>query len=202
MAALAVGLSACGSEEETATAATSEPPATTASSETSAAEPSEPSTPAGDIGPAKATAPGTELEVGETATVPFEYTSDKTGTIAITVTAIEQGQESGLAEFGERAKGLVPYFIKYKIENVGGTDLSYANLDLRAVTADGRSTGVVIAGDVPGKCESETADKDFTTAGATFETCNLQASRAGVEVTGAEFDEGDEYSDNPVVWTK
>ncbi|MFG3180458.1 hypothetical protein [Streptomyces nigra] len=33
-----------------------------------------------------------------------------------------------------------------------------------------------------------------------FETCSLAASQSG-DVTGAEFDDGDAYSDKPVVWT-
>ncbi|MFF0508303.1 hypothetical protein ACFYUH_32520 [Streptomyces fimicarius] len=36
--------------------------------------------------------------------------------------------------------------------------------------------------------------------GATYETCSLAATKT-TPVTGAEYDEGDTYSDNPVVWT-
>ncbi len=124
------------------------------------------------------------------------------GTIAITVTDIEKGSSSDLAQFGDRAKGLVPYYIKFTVENVEGTDLSYSSVRLRANTADGRGTGVIISGDVEGKCESETAGRDFTTAGATFETCALQASQEGVDVVSAEFNEGDDYQDDPISWTK
>ncbi|WP_230422771.1 hypothetical protein [Prauserella cavernicola] len=200
MASLALGLSACGGDEDTAGEQTTEQPAPS-SAESSAAESSE-ATEQADTASGDITAPGTELKIGETATVPFEYGTDKSGTIAVTVTAIEQGEEADLAQFGERAKGLVPYFVKYTVENVDGSDLAYSNLSLRAVTAEGRSTGVVITGGVEGKCESETADQDFTTAGASYETCRLQAGQAGVEVAGAEFSEGDDYSDDPIVWTK
>ncbi len=36
---------------------------------------------------------------------------------------------------------MTPYFIKLKVENVGGTDLSYASLKLRGVLANGQGTG-------------------------------------------------------------
>ncbi|MEU6048051.1 hypothetical protein ABZ843_31500, partial [Streptomyces fimicarius] len=89
-----------------------------------------------------------------------------------------------------------PYFIKMKVENVGGTDLSYASLKLDGVLDGGAGTGVILMGDIPGKCDRETAPRDFTT----YETCSLAATKTA-PVTGAEFDEGDTYSDSPVVWT-
>jgi hypothetical protein len=91
------------------------------------------------------------------------------------------------------------YFIRATIENVDGTDLAYSTVSLRAIGGDGRSTGVIISGDVD-KCESESADKNFTTPGAKYETCVLQASRANGTVGGATFDKGDAYQDDPVVW--
>ncbi|WP_197321930.1 hypothetical protein [Saccharomonospora sp. NB11] len=200
---LAFGLAACGGDEDgstdTDTMPTSASSSVAESPESSAAE-----EPADDTGaaPGEITPPGTELKVGETATVPYTYGKDKSGTIAITVTDIEKGDPADLAQFGDRAEGLVPYYIKFTVENVEGTDLAYSSLRLRAQTADGRGTGVVISGKIEGKCESESADRDFTTAGATYESCSLQASRDGVDVVAAEFDDSDDYSDDPIVWTK
>ncbi|MGW4038953.1 hypothetical protein ACWEIM_22135 [Streptomyces sp. NPDC004778] len=199
-------LSACGGDEE-GTAAQDSPPASA-----SASAPASPSseTPAADDGsggdggaaPAEGdiTAPGTKLRIGDRAVVPFRYTSDKKGTIAVTVTAIEKGTETDMAAFGDRAKGMTPYFIKMKVENVGGTDLSYASLKLDGVLEGGAGTGVILMGDIPGKCERETAPREFTAKGASYETCSLAATKS-TPVTGAEFDEGDTYSDSPVVWT-
>lgn len=90
-----------------------------------------------------------------------------------------------------------------KVENVGGTDLSYASLKLdgalEGVLEGGAGTGVILIGGLPGKCDRESAPSDFTTKGASFETCSLSATKTA-PITGAEFDEGDAYSDNPVVW--
>ncbi|WP_286157616.1 hypothetical protein [Streptomyces griseus] len=204
--ALGLGLSACNGDD--GESAAKESPAASASASASAPASSEPSSesptddsgdggeaPAGDV-----TAPGTKLKTGDRAVLPFRYTSDKQGTIAVTVTAIEKGAASDMAAFGDKAKGMTPYFIKMKVENVGGTDLSYASLKLDGVLDGGAGTGVILMGDIPGKCDRETAPRDFTTKGATYETCSLAATKTA-PVTGAEYDEGDTYSDNPVVWT-
>jgi hypothetical protein len=194
--ALALLLSACG-DATTGTAA----PATTEA--TSAAPKSSTTTtaaaddaPTGDV-----TAPGAKLKVGERAVVPFKYGTDKNGTIAITVTAIEQGDNADLAAFGDKAKGITPFYIRLSVENVGGTDLAFMSLSVRAVGADGKGTGVIISGDTK-QCESETAKKDFTTAGAKYETCVLQGAREGSAVAGATFDKGDGYTKSPITWSK
>lgn len=197
MATIGFGLSACGSDEGSEA---QDPPAT-ATSESSTESTTADS---GDDGAAPVegdvTAPGTELKIGDRAVLPFEYTSDKTGTIAVTVTAIEAGTEADMAAFGEKAKGMTPYFIKMTVENVGGTDLSYASLKLDGVLEGGTGTGVVLIGGIPGKCDNESAPAEFTTAGASYETCSLSATE-GTPVTAAEFSEGDEYTEGPVVWT-
>ncbi|MFJ7082554.1 hypothetical protein ACIQU8_04865 [Streptomyces griseus] len=207
LAVIGFALSACNGED--GESAAKESPAASASASASAPASSEPSSESptddsGDSGEAPAdgdvTAPGTKLKTGDRAVLPFRYTSNKQGTIAVTVTAIEKGAESDMAAFGDKAKGMTPYFIKMKVENVGGTDLSYASLKLDGVLDGGAGTGVVLMGDIPGKCDRETAPRDFTTKGATYETCSLAATKTA-PVTGAEYDEGDTYSDNPVVWT-
>jgi hypothetical protein len=196
-AAAAILLTACGSDKTVAGSPVPLPIAPS-SAETSASAPSS-SPAAAPGGNADVTKPGAELKVGERAVVPFKFGTEKEGTIAITVTAIEKGENADLAKYGDKAKDLVPYFIRATIENVGGTDLAYSSVSLRAIGGDGRSTGVIISGDVD-KCESESADKNFTTPGAKYETCVLQASRASGTVGGATFDKGDAYSDAPVIW--
>ncbi|MGP4027402.1 hypothetical protein [Actinomadura sp. 3N407] len=154
-------------------------------------------------GAGQVTKPGTRLKIGQRAVVPFEYAS-KTGTIGITVTAIEQGDQAAFARrFGSRAQGLTPYFIRFRIENVGGTDLSNSTAPrLGALAGGDRNTGVSVIGEMPG-CERGRADSTFTTAGATFEGCRLQASPADRPVTGVEYDESEGgYSNGPIVWSR
>ncbi|GLY43090.1 hypothetical protein Amsp01_091130 [Amycolatopsis sp. NBRC 101858] len=195
LAACAVGLllSACGGESgQAAPAAPTSAPAAPASespeSSTAAAAP------VGDV-----TKPGTELKLGERAVVPFKYGTSKSGTIAITVTAIEKGDNADLAKYGDKAKGITPFYLRATVENVDGADLAYSSVSLRALGADGRSTGVIITGSTD-QCKSGTAGKDFTKAGAKFETCTLQGAREGSEVGAATFDKGDGYDKSPLVW--
>ncbi|AXB47948.1 hypothetical protein [Amycolatopsis albispora] len=192
-------LSACGGGEQAPPAAPAPAPAESAApAAESSAPPAESGTPAGS---AEAVAPGTELKVGERAVLSYKYGTDKTGTIAVTVNAIELGSNADLASFGDKAKGMIPVYIRSTVENVGGTDLAYSSVRLRAVGPDGRGTGVIITGDTP-QCESESADKDFTKAGAKYETCELQAVREGGEIGGATFSDSEEYKDKPVIWKK
>jgi hypothetical protein len=198
---LGLGLSACNDDGDT-DAAAKESPATSAPAESPASEePAEESPEAGgDAAAGDVTAPGTKLKVGDRAVLPFEYTSEKKGTIAVTVTAIEKGAEADMVStFGEKAKGMTPYYIKMKVENVGGTVLSYASLKLDGDLEGGAGTGVILIGDLPGKCDRESAPAEFKTKGASFETCSLSATKTA-PVVAASFDEGDAYEDEPVVW--
>jgi hypothetical protein len=201
MSAAALLLSACGdstggsaapaSTTQTSTESSTEAPTTSSAAPASSAKPK--AVP-GDITP-----PGAELKVGDRAVVPIKSGSNRSGTIAIVVTAIEQGANADLAAFGEKAKGITPYYIRVSAENVDGSDLSYISLRLRAVGTDGRSTGVIITGDTA-TCESASATKDFTTAGAKYETCVLQGAREGTTVAGVEYDDADGYDESPVTW--
>ncbi|MEU6647425.1 hypothetical protein ABZ863_33560 [Saccharomonospora sp. NPDC046836] len=117
------------------------------------------------------------------------------------MTAIEPGDKAALdQEFGARAEGINPYYIRYTVENVDGTDFSFTSApSLRATTAERRSTGVVVSGDL-GDCEGESAPAEFNTPGATYDTCRLQGGQEGADVAGAMYDE-DDYDESPIVWT-
>ncbi|MYU25274.1 hypothetical protein [Streptomyces sp. SID8352] len=209
-AALAVaglGLTACGGDDEAGPEKETPAVSAEASPEASATQ-EQTEEPDGDKGGEDApaaedgdvTKPGTKLGIGERAVLPFTYGTSKKGTIAVTVTAIEKGAEADMAKFGDKAKGMTPYFIRMKVENVGGTDLSYSSLKLDGVLEGGGGTGVILIGGLPDKCDSKTAPREFTTKGASFETCSLSATKTA-PVAAAEFDEGDAYRDNPVVWS-
>ncbi|HEX7307652.1 hypothetical protein [Lentzea sp.] len=193
-------LSACGSETTgTASPATSDT-STAAETTTSSSKPTKAST-SGAVPPvagAEVTPPGTKLKVGARAVIPYTL-SDKSGTMAVTLTAIEQGAKEDLAKFGDKAKNITPFYLRVKVENLSGTDLSYTSVSLRGVGADGKGTGVIISGDTD-KCDSQSAPRTFTTAGASFETCVLSGAPDGSAVTGAEYNRA-EYTKSPVVWT-
>ncbi|TCP48633.1 hypothetical protein EV191_110193 [Tamaricihabitans halophyticus] len=193
LGAAAIAASACGSGDD------EQDSAAPTTAETSASEPSEEPADAGTAGDAELTEPGTELSVGDRAVLPFEE-----GAIGITVTSIEEGDTEGFradnADNPDAAK-IIPYYIKYTVENVDGSDFGNTSVPrLGGITADGGTTGTVLTGSL-GDCEQVRPDEDFTEVGATFETCNLQGGQEGREVGGVKFDE-DDYRDDPVVWMK
>ncbi|EME63442.1 hypothetical protein [Amycolatopsis decaplanina] len=145
-------------------------------------------------------APGSTLKVGERAVVPFEY-ADKSGTIAITVKSIDIGPKEDLAKFKDKAEGTLPVYVRMVIENVGGTDLSDTSVSVRAVDADGKGTKVIMANGAAA-CKGETAAENFTTPGATYETCDTEGVKDGGEVGGVSFSDGDGYKDAPIIWKK
>jgi len=193
LASAALALSACGGDEEPSSPATSEAGPTSASQEMPSSSASE----AAPVDAGEKTAPGTKLKVGERAVIPWDK-----GTAAITVTAVEPGDKAEMGQkYGERAQGLTPYYIRFTVENVDGQDHAHASApNFNLAMADGRGSGVVITGSL-GTCKSESAPKDFTTAGAKFESCKLSAAQDGAEVAGAEYSQ-DDYKDESLIWTK
>lgn len=188
-------LSACGSTTTgSATPATDTTTTTATSTEKTSASKEVPAVPAGgDV-----TAPGSKLKVGARAVIPVA-TGDKTGTVAITVTAIEAGAKEDLAKFGDKAKNITPFYLRAKVENLSGTDLSFTSIGLRGLGEDGKGTGVIISGDTP-KCDSTSAPRTFKASGETYETCVLSAAQDGSKVAAAEYNRGDDYVKSPVVW--
>ncbi|MFC5751656.1 hypothetical protein [Actinomadura rugatobispora] len=194
-------LSGCGgSDSDSAGQVSATPP-----SPPPAAAPPEQPAPGAGAGNAQVTAPGTSLKIGQRAVVPLKRAST-TGTLGITVTAIEPGDQAAFTQqFGSRGQGMTPYYIRYTVTNVGGTDLSRTTAPLlNAVGPNGGSTGatVIFTGALPG-CERGRPDASFASAGATYQHCRLQVARQGVPVTGAEYDDREGgYNDGPLVWTR
>lgn len=186
-------LSACGAETSgTATPGSTEATTTTAGSK-------ETSTPtASPVAGGDTTAPGTGLKVDARAVIPYA-SGEKKGTIAVTLTAIDPGAKEDLAKFGDKAKNLTPFCLRVQIENLSGTDLSYTSVSLRGLGADGKGTGVIITGETA-KCESGSAPKAFSTAGAEYETCVLSAAPDGSKVAAPAYDRGDGCEKSPVIW--
>jgi hypothetical protein len=87
------------------------------------------------------TPPGSELELGEPATVAYEPRQDQVGALTITVTALEKTsfkQSFAGWKLDEATRKTNPYFVRAKVENVGDTDLGGRNVPLYIV--DGKNT--------------------------------------------------------------
>ncbi|SFJ28561.1 hypothetical protein SAMN05421835_104173 [Amycolatopsis sacchari] len=178
----ATALTACGTSSDSSAPATSSAPASTSAT---------------TVVPSNITAPGTKMKFGDRAVVKWQD-----GYVGITVTGVDSGDTAGFRQkFGENANDLEPYYVRYTVENLGGTDLSVKNPPLvRAALADGTSTGTFITGSVD-QCETVLTPQTFTTVGAQVTECQLDAASTGDQVGGARYAQG-EYDEQPLLWTK
>ncbi|MFF0220325.1 hypothetical protein [Streptomyces vinaceus] len=185
--------------EEVAPAQSSAPAAQPSQGGQDTAQPSTPASPSAGGGQAPAAGqakPGQTFKIGETAQVPFNYGSTKGGTIALTVTSVEQGQPADLdsLKLGDKVKGMIPYYVRYTVKNVGTVDLSYASVGhMKGLLPDGsEAQGVSVIGTFD-KCKDESLPKGFTN-GQTQTSCAIAlAPSAQTKVVGAEY-WGDPYN--------
>lgn len=173
-------IGACGSSDAGGDAATAKP--TT-------------STPPTTVIPDNITEPGTELKVGEPAVVQWQD-----GYVSITMTAVEPGDTEAFRQaYGADAEGLQPYYLRFTLENVGGTDLTIKNPPkVDAILADGSTTGTFLTGSID-ECKTMLTPDSFNTVGAKFDTCELDAAGAEDQIVGAQYSGGD-YDEKPILW--
>lgn len=167
--------------------------------------------PADDSAAGELTPQGTELDFGEVATVPFQ-SQDQTGAIGVTVVDIIPGTEAELAqlELGDRAAGLVPYYITFEVTNESGSDFSFSSLSgVHGLLDDGSpAQSVSVIGEfVP--CDNGDGGADFNTEGASYTTCSVELAPPGAMVVGAAYTSydstvntaaGTNYGEEPIVW--
>ncbi|MDJ0345670.1 hypothetical protein QMK19_34090 [Streptomyces sp. H10-C2] len=132
---------------------------------------------------------GQSFKIGEPAQIPFSSGSTQ-GTIALTVTSIEQGQAADLNSFhlGDQVKGKVPYYIHYSVRNSGSTDLSFASVGhLKGLLADGSEAQDLLTIGQFERCPNAILPRGFTN-GHTQSGCAVAlAPSASAEVTSAEY---------------
>ncbi|MFH8387832.1 hypothetical protein ACH4E7_44340 [Kitasatospora sp. NPDC018058] len=203
-AAGALTLTACNDDAASSDTATT-PPATQAPATPSAA----PTTPAPSItaaaptgaptaaapdsaaapAPAGATAaPGTTVKIGDAATIPFSSGSTK-GTVSIAVTSIDKGDPADLTplKLGDKAAGMVPYYVRFKVTNVGSTDLAFSSLtQMKGTLPDGSEAAEVMLIGTFDKCPHPSFPKGFTN-GQSITSCVLALAPQATKVAGAEY---------------
>ncbi|MEV7600427.1 hypothetical protein AB0O91_23935 [Kitasatospora sp. NPDC089797] len=133
-------------------------------------------------------APGTTLKIGAAATVPFSSGSTK-GTVSLAVTSIDKGDPADLAplKLGDKAAGMVPYYVRFKVTNAGGTDLSFASLtQVKGTLPDGSEASEVMLIGTFDKCPHPSFPKGFTN-GQSVTSCVLALAPQATKVTGAEY---------------
>lgn len=138
---------------------------------------------------------GQAFKIGQTATVPFSYGSNKGGQIALTVTGIDAGTPADLSalNLGDKAKGKSPFYIRYTVKNTGNTDLSFSSVGhMKGLLDGGSEADTVLTIGKFEKCPSDSLPKGFTN-GQTQTSCAIALAPTGTKVTGAEY-WGDPYN--------
>jgi len=209
-AALSLGLAACGgggSGESSSSSTASTPPPTT----TTADQPQ--SGGAGGLTPA-----GTKLPLGREATVAWVPYAEEDPTKAqqglelkVVVESIEMKSIDDLAslELEPEEEEKTPYFVKYRLEALGGKEppkeenpaLAFDALDDRGQ----EQTSATIIGEFP-DCEEAEMPQPFT-SGDSYESCSIYLVHKGGAIAKIEWRGGPSepneitpYFDDPVVW--
>lgn len=132
---------------------------------------------------------GQSFKIGQPAQFPFASGSTK-GTIALTVTSIEEGQPADLAPFklGDKVNGMVPFYVHYSVKNTGSTDLSFASVGhIKGLLPDGtEAQDLMVIGKFE-KCPNDSLPKGFTNGQSAKGCAVALAPSTSVKVTGAEY---------------
>ncbi|MFF3598156.1 hypothetical protein [Kitasatospora indigofera] len=213
---LTVALTACsdgGSASDTATstasaafttpaavptAPASSDPVTVAPSVTAAAPTSPSAAPAPAV---SAPAPGTTVKIGDAVPLPFSFAGSE-GAVALTVTSIEKGDPTDLASLtlDDDTKGLVPYYIHYKVTNIGATDLAFSNIShIRGLLANGSKASALMVFGTFAKCSDGSLPGEFTN-GKSADFCIPVMSPTTSRVTAVEYWDSPYTLGNGITW--
>ncbi|WP_371476651.1 hypothetical protein [Kitasatospora sp. NBC_00315] len=182
----------------TPTATAISAPTVTAPSITAAAPTSSSAAPAPAVsGPA----PGTTVKIGDAVRLPFSFGGSE-GAIALTVTSIEKGDPADLAslKLDDNTKGLVPYYIHYKVTNIGDTDLSFTNLShIKGLLANGTEAPDLMVFGTFARCNDGSMPNEFTN-GKSADFCIPTMSPTTSRVAAVEYWDDPYTLDNGIIW--
>ncbi|MFD5464420.1 hypothetical protein ACFWIQ_16585 [Kitasatospora sp. NPDC127059] len=202
----ALTMSACNDDAASSDSATTPPatqaPAAPTAAQTTPAAPTSAAAPTGGAtagatggatggAPAQAgptAAPGTTVKIGQAATIPFSSGSTK-GTVSLTVTSIDKGDPADLTplKLGDKAAGMVPYYVRFNVTNTGSTDLSFSSLtQVKGTLPDGSEASEVMLIGTFDKCPHPSFPKGFTN-GQSITSCVLALAPQATKVSGAEY---------------
>lgn len=213
-----LALSACQDDEapsatdpsSDATTDTSSESPTEETEETEATEETEETDDGGEGASAgAATAPGTELAIGDKAVLPLTYGTDGTATVEVTVTGIREGSSADLeAAKVKNAADYTPFYIDLEmtILSVGpdGFGGYTAGSDFDGLIGAQKAGSLIVFGDY-----APCADGGFeydSAAGDTAKGCVPALATKGSVVDGVQFSGGgddspyDQFDGEPVVW--
>ena len=222
LAVAALGLSACGAVEDLAdgpdsssqTDGNQQPDSTDGSStdgsstdgstDSSTTDGSSSDSSSTDGGSTSLTPPGTQLKIGETATIP-QGKNDVP--VTMTVSSITKGSYADLSHLkdADKYKGYTPYYVHYTMTGTEASkELGYHLINyVRPVLPDGRNAGSLVIIGKFDKCDGNSMPKDFG-PGQTSTDCDIAMVPDGQELGGAEFSpyDGPYEESGKVTWTE
>jgi hypothetical protein len=146
------------------------------------------------------TAQGSELEVGETATVAYEPRQNAVGALDIRVTSLEKASFSQFEgwDLKKETRETSPYFVRATVENVGDTDLGGRPVPLYIVDGDNRliEASVFIGSFQP--CEGSMFPKKFKN-GDKVKSCLVYLAPDKGKLTAVSFRPDQEF--DGITWT-
>jgi hypothetical protein len=205
-----LALTACSGNNTVAATATPAPPAASAPSSGSASTDSAPSTAGGGPASVAYTRQGAKLHLGQKADVPFK-SENVSGTVGIAVTKIDKGDPADLAplQLGDKANGLTPYYVRFTVTDDSGSNFANTMVtSVHGMLPDGSDAQDVALFSSFDKCDNANAGENFTTVGASYQTCELVLAPGTTPVTSAAYDESEytalapntDYGTAPITW--
>lgn len=143
---------------------------------------------------------GSELSVGETATVAYEPRQDLVGALDITVTKLEKASFKLFVgwKLTPETRKTQPYFVTAKIANVGETDLGGRTAPLYAVDGDNKLIEASTFASAFKPCPSESFPKKFEN-GDSLRTCLVYLAPDNGDLTAVSFRPTESFV--PITWT-
>lgn len=194
--ALALALTACGGDDpQTPDGDADSTPTTSASEE-------KPYLPVPDG--VELTPQGSELAVGDKATVAYELSQGEVGVLDITVTSLEKADFDLFVgwELTKAIKQTAPYFVRAKVTNVGETDVGSKKgaspIPLYAVDEENRLIESSLFTGSFKPCDGAAFPKRFK-PGATMKACLVYLIPGKGELIAVSFRPSQEF--DPIVWT-
>lgn len=164
----------------------------------SSAAPVEPYLPVADG--VELTAQGSELVLGDKATVAYEPRQGEVAALDLKVTAIEKASFKLFVgwKLSPATMKTTPYFVHAAVENVGDTDLGGRDVPLYGVDGDNKLIEASTFASDFKPCPSETLPKKFGN-GDSVKTCLVYLAPDKGELTATSFRPTEEF--DPIVWT-
>ena len=146
------------------------------------------------------TAPGSELSLGQTATVAYEPRQGSVAALKIKVTRLRKATFSEFVgwKLDKKIKQTTPYFVDAKVTNVGDTDLGGRPVPLYIVDGQNRLIEASIFTATFRPCAGATLPKKFGN-GDSANACLVYLSPDHGDLTAVSFRPTQEF--DPITWT-